>query len=525
MTPVRRAEPETARVPQADAPSRPAATPEPAILALQRSAGNQAVARYLAQAGGPVLARDPPPPVLPPTVDEAQLQAVHTAVTGALTEAITGRGVIADAVVAAKTMVRGDPTLQPVPAELEARIDQLGAIKATTGLSSFDYVSAGVALQDALSAGGAVALADVFGPGLYARRVGSQAGTFLAGAIGDPNGKDLDVKAMSQQLQNLLDELDDRSALFQLELDGTIERIASLRATIAATRHEATRKSLYAELAVLARRALQLNAAAKRVEAEDAKGTPPLGMALAKVGPEIAAIRQSSQTEKASLTAMGDDVGLLRDKELDYAGRWEAASADTVVHPAGGGVPGGDGQRDRQDGDDPRRPRLVAGVGGLDPQEQGHPDGPHVRRPEGGVRPLPGVPQPRRPVGQPARVVRPRAVRGHLRRHGPRRRRGRRHPRADDALVGGHRPGGDRAAAARLHERGRRHQRVHRRPRQGQQRRRPHGRALSRARSAATTRPATRRRGSTSPPAGPPSAARPTCRRSACEPPARQART
>ena len=253
--------------------------------------------------------------------------------TGALTEAITGRGVIADAVVAAKTMVRGDPTLQPVPADLEARIDQLGAIKATTGLSSFDYVSAGVALQDALSAGGAVALADVFGPGLYARRVGSQAGTFLAGAIGDPNGKDLDVKAMSQQLQNLLDELDDRSALFQLELDGTIERIASLRATIAATRHEATRKSLYAELAVLARRALQLNAAAKRVEAEDAKGTPPLGMALAKVGPDIAAIRQSSQTEKASQEAMGDDVGLLRDKELDYAGRWEAQPDAVVIQP------------------------------------------------------------------------------------------------------------------------------------------------------------------------------------------------
>ena len=52
-------------------------------------------------------------------------------------------------------------------------------------------------------------------------------------------------------------------------------------------------------------------------------------MALAKVGPEIAGIRQSSQTEKASLTAMGDDVGLLRDKELDMVGRWEPP-ADTV---------------------------------------------------------------------------------------------------------------------------------------------------------------------------------------------------
>ena len=250
-------------------------------------------------------------------------------------------------------------------------------------------------------------------------------------------------------------ELDDRAALLQLELDGTVEKLAELRGKLAATQDAAARKDLLSRISEHARRALLLDAAARRVAAEDAKAPPPLGEALKKVGPQIEDLKGKATDEGETLKELGDDPFKLTPQGLD-GDRPLGAGHGRHDDRARGGAAGDHRARQRPHDRGAARPRVAADLGGRLGQGQGRPERQDDPRSEARLLLPPRLHEPRGQPRRPHGAVRPQVVRGPVRRARPCRHRGRRRARDDDAHVGERRrrrpPPGPRGLHLRGHE-------------------------------------------------------------------------
>lgn len=318
-----RGEPGPARTEAGPAAVPPATGPAPQLVALARAAGNRATAAVLARQPAP-----PPPPTLPAQADPALVTAARSALAKAFGDAVAARGVVADLVRDLHAEARADPALAAA-ADLDARIARLADVRSTAG--GYDYVSAGVALGDALAPGTDEGAA--FGPAVYVRMAVEAPGTFLAGALGDPTGRAMDVPALAARLDEVLDQLDERAALLQLELDGTVVRLKELRGGVAVAATDAERAALRAQIAQLARRALQLDRLIPKVRKEDESKPRGLVSALADVAPAVDDIRISSTDEAATRKDMGDGLDLLRMRRLEESGDFDSSAAAAAIEP------------------------------------------------------------------------------------------------------------------------------------------------------------------------------------------------
>lgn len=295
------------------------------LLALQAAAGNQAVLS---------IARQPTVPMLP-TVDQAALDAARKQVRAALLASIGSGRSGADLVADMRRRVAADPKLAGAGSDFAARTSALAEVKAEAGGGLYDYVTAGIAIRS--SVGGDDDLEQTagksFAPGVYATLVTEDISFYLGGALGDPNAHDTDVAYLNTRFADVLGELDDRAALLQMELDGTLEHLIELRVTLAGAPDAKARKALHAEVATLGRRALLLNAAAVRVRAEDDARPQPVGAALERVESEVTRIRSASRAEAGTRTALGDGLSLLGEQGFGQAGRFASGAADVRVEP------------------------------------------------------------------------------------------------------------------------------------------------------------------------------------------------
>jgi hypothetical protein len=122
--------------------------------------------------------------------------------------------------------------------------------------------------------------------------------------------------------------LTDASSLLDLELEGTLARLADARAEFKTAPAGGDRAALGAEIGRLARRALlldrQLTATGK---------TNALDHHITKIGPRIAAIRSQAQTEDESMKAMDADLGLLGQTVTPVRSAEYSLTLDSTIQP------------------------------------------------------------------------------------------------------------------------------------------------------------------------------------------------
>ncbi len=285
----------------------PGAAALPAILQLQQLAGNNAVARLVAQ-------RDPQLPGTPPDPAEELRKNLGPAVERVLTE--TSKA--ADYDFAANLRDTMLATLKTADDATRSRATDIAKQAAEVSETVVDSAGNGVTFdipallaafdglyRDAAGIDGVTVSAGV-------RQVIRTLGADITSAVAEPAFSMVHVHNLHTGIATAGASLGDATALLRLELEGTITELIDLRSAYGSADSDAARAAAGKAIGVTSRKALLLDQALRKVAASSA----PLDTEVERRAAEINGIRATAATEQATRTAMGDKLTLLAEQQV-----------------------------------------------------------------------------------------------------------------------------------------------------------------------------------------------------------------
>lgn len=253
-----------------------------------------------------------------PGTDVAKAEALMTtAATAALTQVAAG-GDLGAALEQEVTSALANSDVSSYDVDIKALIPDVVNVRADVGGKSYGYVDAMALLTAYLGLPPTVAPP---GQGSFAVEAFITASAqdiapHLASAVDRAHGQGTFKLAMSFNLSERVASWADKELVLKLELEGTLSGLMGLRTAFQRAGDASERAQVGNKIGALARRALLLDQAIKKLwDAQpggDSADASPLEQSLIKSADEIAQIREQATIEASTQAQLGDSPKLLR---------------------------------------------------------------------------------------------------------------------------------------------------------------------------------------------------------------------